>query len=208
MYSRLDVFDDSMGIDITAKTDWNDTLNCTAKKIKPDSLVVGYSMGARLALGLALDHPKNIKALVLISVNAGLANNQARHKRISLDDKLARDFESSFDLALTKFNKNEIFDQNIHNEDHRIKDTQIISDQLKILGLGKMPFYEDRLIELRIPVLYLSGSRDIKYTQLNSLYKKKTPFSQHRILDSDHRIVSSNPLGVDLNIQWFSKYFL
>ena len=75
------------------------------------------------------------------------------------------------------------------------------------MGLGKMPNYEERLIELRIPVLYLSGSRDLKYTQLNARYKKKTPFSHHRVLDSDHRLVQNNPMGIDLNIKWFAENF-
>gem|GEM_PF-3057126 len=211
MYSRLEVFNDSGGIDIIPNTSWDETIRSISKKVELNSVVVGYSMGARLALGLALDHPEKVKALILISLNAGLSDDKSKKDRLVADEKLANEVSVDFDAAFSKFDANPIFDNNGQSNsfaEDRLKDKDLIVDQLKILGLGNMPNYEERLIELRAPVLYISGSRDKKYIELNARYKKKTPFSHHKILDSDHRVVQSNPFGVSLNIEWFSNNFV
>ena len=197
MYSRLEVFPESTGIDIVPKDSWSTTISNISNKIGQDSLLVGYSMGARIALGIAIEFPGSVRALVLISGHAGLQDENLVNQRLREDTKLADDFESSIDRAFSVFDENLVFDQNVLKADqinqHRIMDS---------------PFYEERLNELRIPVLYLSGSRDPKFCELNMRYNKKTPFSHHRVLDSDHRVVQNNPLGVSLNINWFSNNFL
>lgn len=210
MYTRLDVFKGSVGIDIIPNSSWNETLDDIARTIPAKSLVIGYSMGARLALGLALERPETTEALILISGHAGLADDKEREERIEADTKLSKKFKTDSEGTFKSFDTNPIFDDTEGPKNQisdRINDVDLISNQLDIMGLGKMPNYEERLIELRIPVLYLSGSRDLKYTQLNARYKKKTPFSHHRVLDSDHRLVQNNPMGIDLNIKWFAENF-
>ena len=51
-------------------------------------IVAGYSMGARLALGLAVRHPGLVRAAVLASVNPGLGGDE-RAARIAWDDAQA-----------------------------------------------------------------------------------------------------------------------
>src|SRR5690349_9475385 len=46
---------------------------------------VGYSMGGRLALRLALDRPELVTALVLVSATAGIAEPEARRERVASD---------------------------------------------------------------------------------------------------------------------------
>ena len=51
--------------------------------------VVGYSMGGRIGLGLAVRHPDRVKKSVLVGGSAGVAGNAQRAARRRADDRLA-----------------------------------------------------------------------------------------------------------------------
>ena len=53
--------------------------------------VVGYSMGGRIALGLAVRHPHHVASLSLIGASAGLSDAAERSARHHSDDDLADD---------------------------------------------------------------------------------------------------------------------
>jgi 2-succinyl-6-hydroxy-2,4-cyclohexadiene-1-carboxylate synthase len=55
--------------------------------------VIGYSLGARIALRLAIDHPDVVDGLVLESPSAGIADPAARGARRIADEALARRIE-------------------------------------------------------------------------------------------------------------------
>lgn len=64
-------------------SDWNGNLDLVAAELPADAIVVGYSLGARVALGLlARDR---IRAAVLIGVNTGLADPVAIDARRDVD---------------------------------------------------------------------------------------------------------------------------
>ena len=210
MYSNLDGRDCPNAIEIEVKQDWAKTIDNLAKNLNEKSILIGYSLGARLALATAISYPELVSGLVLLSVHAGLSEEKDREERICADLDLVKLFLKDRDAGFDHLDKNDIFQQNTINEkinDDRIENVELIVNQLQVLSLGKMPYLEDRLTELRVPVLYISGSRDPKFTELNAKYKKKTPFSHHKIIDSDHRVVHSNGNCVELNIEWFANQF-
>ena len=53
--------------------------------------VLGYSMGGRLALGLAIQHPERVQRSVLVSASAGIADNAQRTARRLADDQWAEE---------------------------------------------------------------------------------------------------------------------
>jgi 2-succinyl-6-hydroxy-2,4-cyclohexadiene-1-carboxylate synthase len=55
--------------------------------------LIGYSMGARLALYAATKYPERFKALVLEGVNPGLKDDNERNNRLFLDQRRARKIE-------------------------------------------------------------------------------------------------------------------
>lgn len=55
--------------------------------------VLGYSLGARIALQLAIDHPAVVRRLVLESPSAGLDDPLERERRRQADEALARMIE-------------------------------------------------------------------------------------------------------------------
>jgi 2-succinyl-6-hydroxy-2,4-cyclohexadiene-1-carboxylate synthase len=68
------------------------SLTQTAEEIAdtmPTGCLIGYSMGARMALHTALQHPHKVSALVLISGTAGIRDNAERTARRLSDIELA-----------------------------------------------------------------------------------------------------------------------
>src|SRR5262245_21433519 len=56
--------------------------------------LVGYSTGARVALGIAARHPTRVAGLVLVGVDPGLADTKDRTARASWDDAQASQLET------------------------------------------------------------------------------------------------------------------
>ena len=57
------------------------------------AIYVGYSMGGRLCLRLALDRPELVRALVLVSASPGIVNAAERAARVEADEVLADSVE-------------------------------------------------------------------------------------------------------------------
>lgn len=209
MYSRLDLGENSSCIDLNVQTTLEGTISEIVSDTPSESIAIGYSMGARLALACALSHPGHFSGLVLISANVGIQDSTQRRERMHQDADLIEKFQNDPGRGFEALDRNEVFEQNDSDQnflkEHRIQEPEKLTKQLQVLGLGSFDSLESQLIDLRIPVLYISGSRDQKYCEINARYKKGTPFSHHRILDSDHRVPISAPRTLGLNIDWFAN---
>lgn len=204
MYSNLDIYENARAVEVEHTLKWQDCLGNISSRLIEPSILVAYSQGARLALGLAIEHPQNITGLVIISGSAGIENDDERLDRSKADDALAelalRDTKTFWD----KFDANEVFDVAIDTSD-RIKDGQVLSSQLMNLGQGQMPNYNDRISEIKVPIMFCSGIRDKKYSLIARSMKKRTAFSHHITFDSDHRVVHNTPNTLSLAIEWFAN---
>lgn len=211
IYTRLEVSGNKNCIDIVPDTTWDKTLSNIACKIESGSIAVGYSMGARICLGLTMQNPHLFKGLVLISVNAGL-DGEEKQKRKLLDEDNVELIRNNPDEFFYLFDKQAMFDTSNTTSDlshkYRIADSETIANQLEVLGLGTMPNYSKRLIEIPIPVLYISGSRDPKYIELAKLYSSNTAYSFNKVIDSDHRVPLNSPRILSKYIEWFANYAL
>jgi 2-succinyl-6-hydroxy-2,4-cyclohexadiene-1-carboxylate synthase len=211
MYSRLDLGNQTHGIDIVPQSNFETTSAHIMDQCPDGSIVIGYSLGARLALFGALTHPEKVAGLILISVHAGIENDDERQQRIVSDRDEAKQISKDVDLFFHNFDKKTVFDQ-LDNEkqelinSYRIADPEMIEKQLTTLGQGVSPDMSDRLGQLRMPVLYITGSRDEKYSDLAAIYKKKTPFSHHKIIDADHRVPLIAPEITSRYIKWFADH--
>ncbi len=127
---------------------------------------VGYSMGGRLALQLALAKPDLVEGLVLISSTAGIPDHAERRRRFLDDLALADRIEThGRETFLDDWLAQPIFDgiDVVNARRHRLPTAPAIASQLRRLGQGVQPSLWDRLTELDMPVVLVVGERDPKY---------------------------------------------
>lgn len=204
MYSNLDIYENAQAIEIEHSLTWDHCLEYVSGQLERPTIVVGYSQGARQSLGLAIQYPENILGLVIISGNAGIENDDERKARCEADIELSELALSDTESFWKTFDANKVFDTAIDAID-RINDGEVLNSQLMNLGQGLMPNYNDRISEIKVPVMYCSGIRDKKYSDIARAMKKKTAFSHHLTFDSDHRVVHNVPKNLSLAIEWFTN---
>lgn len=138
--------------------------------------LAGYSLGARLALAVALEFPRLVRSLLLESGGAGLASPAARDERRAADEVLAKVLDrEGLRAFLARWEKTPVLaglqtlppptlaslrERRLRNEPHAL------AWALRALGQGAQPSYWHRLSELHCPVLVLHGARDEKFTAL------------------------------------------
>ncbi len=132
--------------------------------------VVGYSMGARLALVLALRHPSVVRGLILESPSAGVHDATERARRRAADEALAgqleRDGLASF---VETWEAQPLFASQSALPDDlwaRLRTERLAHDprglaaSLRGAGQGVMVPLHDRLAVVDCPALVIAGALD------------------------------------------------
>ncbi len=144
---------------------------------EPAVHVVGYSLGARLALGLALRHPGRVSRLTLLSCHPGLQSAAERAERRASDAAwcdilLTRGVPAFVDawqaqaMWATQAQLPEAARQQRQSE-RLSHSAHGLARSLSVTGLGEMPNYGARLTEIRVPVTLLAGALDAKFSALS-----------------------------------------
>jgi 2-succinyl-6-hydroxy-2,4-cyclohexadiene-1-carboxylate synthase len=130
---------------------------------------MGYSMGGRLCLQLALDRPELVERLVLVSASPGIDDPAERAARVDSDEQLAQRVERDgvqefveWWLSQPMFSA---LDRDVAGADARIvgNTPERLAHQLRALGQGAQPSNWGRLEEIAMPVALVVGSQDTKY---------------------------------------------
>jgi 2-succinyl-6-hydroxy-2,4-cyclohexadiene-1-carboxylate synthase len=141
----------------------------------PGGLVwVGYSMGARTALHVALAYPELVGRLVLVSGAPGIEDAGQRQERRAADDVLARRAEAEGVEGFVRWWVSQpIFatlPARAADMAGRLANTGAgLASSLRLTGTGAQEPLWDRLAELgrrSLPVLVVAGSLDTKYCDL------------------------------------------
>ena len=135
------------------------------------AIYVGYSMGGRLCLRLALDRPELVRGLVLVSTSPGIADPKERAARVEADELLAdsveRDGVSAFlDSWLAQQMFASVPPEAPGLADRRRLTPGFLAACLRRLGAGAMEPMWSEVSQLAMPVLLVTGTRDEKYTAI------------------------------------------
>jgi len=136
------------------------------------AVVVGYSMGGRVALRLALDHPAVTRSVVLFSATAGIDDPIERHARRAADGALADQIEvGGVDVFLESWLALPLFEGRVPAPDdlqaRRANPAAGLASSLRLAGTGTMdpPWWSD-IAAIDVPILVAWGERDAKFAAL------------------------------------------
>jgi 2-succinyl-6-hydroxy-2,4-cyclohexadiene-1-carboxylate synthase len=138
--------------------------------------VVGYSMGGRLALYLALRYPMRCASHFLESSSPGLGDAAEREVRRRLDEKKAARLESDdFEAFLTDWYSQPLFASLARRDGlveamisaRRGNDPAELARSLRGMGTGTQPSLWDELPGLVAPALAVAGELDEKFVTIS-----------------------------------------
>lgn len=150
-------------------------------------VLLGYSMGGRLALHVATANPQRWKALVLISSTAGLWEGRAERQEWdrSLANKLKTHTLEQFwsewsNLAIIQSQKRCKPSFISARKKRRLNLNQdALAASILGFGAGVMPSLWGELHRIKIPVLIVTGEEDAKYSEIAHRLLRNLPNAIH-----------------------------
>ncbi len=166
--------------------------------------VVGYSLGARVALGMLVHHPGLFCGGALIALNPGLEDPEERAARAAADDRwravLDRgNLEAFIDawgtqplFATQQRLPTEVVDRQ-HQERLRHR-APGLSHSLQVLGLAMMPDYRTALDRIKQPIDLVVGADDAKFLAIARDVADRFPTARLRtIAGAGHNLLLESP---------------
>ncbi len=175
--------------------------------------IVGYSMGGRVAMSLALDHPELVDRLVVISAGPGIRDPKQRAARARNDKHLAarirevgvdRFLDDWLDAPITS---TAAVDETTSSADRAIRQGNSgsgLAAALRGLGQGVSPYLGDRLGELAMPLLTVAGGNDVQYREHAASLAAAAGDGIHQVVAGvGHNVVLEAPEALGALIEEF-----
>lgn len=139
---------------------------------------IGYSMGGRFLLHVALANPELVRGLVLIGATGGIDDPAERAERKRVDeamaDRLEREGVATFlDAWLAQPLFAGLSEPMQFREERRVNTVDGLAESLRQAGTGSQDPLWDRLHRIEVPVLVVAGAADEKFAAAG-----------HRLVDS------------------------
>lgn len=138
--------------------------------------VVGYSMGGRLALSLAVAAPDRVRRVVTIGASPGIADPAERAARVDADEALAARIRTiGIERFVQEWEAQPLFASQARlapevlaaqRAQRQASDPEGLARSLEGMGAGAMPPLHEALPRLRVPVLLLAGAEDARFVAI------------------------------------------
>ncbi len=170
------------------------------------SILLGYSMGGRLALHAALRLPDRFATVITVGAHPGLCDPGARAERRAIDARRAASLhEEGLDAFLERWRAEPLIAtqeripepwQTRLREVRQSQNPQALADALIAFSPARIPVEHARLATFPIPFHALVGSQDARYMELAEwLHSKGFCTVVHAIPNAGHAAHLENPQG-------------
>jgi len=190
----------------------------SSRQIPEKRVLLGYSLGGRLALHALLTQPELWSAAVILSSHPGLGNEDHRRQRLENDEVWAQRFaQEPWPEVMSKWNQQEVFrgssaerasgDSLQRFERHYDRST--LSEILRVWSLGRQENLRPMMASLRVPTLWLWGEEDVRFDPLMRELRLElidSPAHEFQgIPNAGHRLISQAPNAVAKAISEFLR---
>ena len=173
--------------------DFGRALNEEARATPGPKILLGYSMGGRLALHALLEKDSPWDAAVIVSAHPGLESEEERAARRAQDAEWAtRALQMEWPQFLTAWNAQPVLGGTISGmADRRLLATrrQEVARSFMDWSLGAQEPLWDRLRDITMPVLWVVGGRDDRFRRLGERAVSRLPEAEISVFEAaGHRV--------------------
>ncbi len=174
---------------------WAKVFNAEVKAATGErNVLVGYSMGGRLALHALLEEPALWDEAVIISAHPGLVDADEQFRRMADDAEWAAlALTGEWSQLLEKWDAQGVLAGGAKLEkDSRLKlvnRRRAIARSFMEWSLGKQADLSSKLKELTTPITWVTGERDEKFTALAQELVPQLRQGRHQIFPCGHRVL-------------------
>ncbi|MDX1690711.1 MAG: alpha/beta fold hydrolase [Acidimicrobiia bacterium] len=170
-------------------------------------VLVGYSMGGRLALATAIHRPELVDALVVVSASAGIRTTEDRRSRVASDAVLAERLrEIGVEAFVEEWTARPMFaglasrgrawvaEDRARRLDNTVEG---LAGALEGLGQGAMPWLGHRIRDLVTPATFVAGTDDRRYADAARRMARAAPRGREWLVPgTGHAVVGEDPRAV------------
>ncbi len=189
---------------------WEAGVHGLARQLPPQAVLVGYSLGARLALGCALQAAVPLRGLVLISGTAGLPVS-AQADRWRQDQQVAERLQQEppqeflirwYHQPIFRSLTPELREQLVRERAQVDRPYQ--AALLRGYSVGRQPNLWSDLPSMRQPVLLIVGQHDAKFVAIAKEMQRALPQAWLRVIpQAGHAVHREHPQAVLATLQEF-----
>ena len=162
------------------------------------SILLGYSLGGRLALHACIHRPDLWEGVVVVGADPGLESEEEKKHQLDRDRNWAERLKREpLEKLVNEWDEQSVFcgleNQAPRNLDEM--DSYRLSQQFEVFSKGLQQNLAPKLAKLKSPpILFLSGEKDNKYQKIGEeLEKSSSVVLAQVVVDAGHRVPWENP---------------
>lgn len=176
----------------------NAAVSMMLEQLPPEPVdLVGYSLGGRIALALAHQHPERVARLGLISAHIGLIEPSSRQARLERDRERAEQVRRDPEGFFAQWDAMELFRTHRPTPPPRARthlEPDAVAEVLVNLSPGSTPRLQAVIERTDLPILCVLGELDIRYrSHYASLTRLRPGLPIHVIPGAGHRVIIDAP---------------
>lgn len=163
-----------------------------------ESILLGYSLGGRLALHACLSRPDLWRAVIIVGADPGLESEEEKRLQLDRDRNWAERLKREpLEKLENEWDEQSVF-CGLENQAPRNlseMDPDRLSQHFEVFSKGLQQNLAPKLAKLKSPpILFLSGEKDNKYQKIGEeLEKSSSVVLAQVVVDAGHRVPWENP---------------